>query len=206
MGGFGLLGTPADAACDINLPATNNCTGDCEVNVAGDCQGDCTVNVASTCGATDDCFLHVLTNCLGPNKNPNTVAVSGNGTIQPGLPCPGSGCDVQLAFTAAFTGPDVPGNAGTAACTFGGRDTYTDGMGGGATLLAGSGSGTISCSGAVSASGTVNFDRHGNAVTVNGSLTVNGKPCTTDVALIFVPGGTPPVTEFSVHGGGTVSC
>ena len=150
---------------------------------------------------------HVLGLCgllgaLGIGLSPahageNTVAVSGTGTIDPGLPCPPDGCDVDLDFTAVFAGEDA---SGTASCTFAGHDNFP----GGATVVAGSGSGTINCAGGVTATGVVTFSRTGTAVTVGGSITVNGCSADVSVGLVFHPLTTPPVTTFGVHGGGRV--
>jgi hypothetical protein len=129
----------------------------------------------------------------------NGVSVAGTGDVPTGIPCPTSGCDVTVNFTAAFGGQDASGSAN---CAFVGRDTFP----GGATLLNGSGSGTISCSGDVSASGTVTFTRTGTVVRVTGGLTVNGRGCTTDVTLAFAPLSANPTTRFAVAGGGTVNC
>jgi hypothetical protein len=206
--GFGLLGTPAaNASCLVNL---GNCspTGGCEVNT-GTCNsgGECTVNfgVCDTGGVCTVNLGHCGTGCTilvnvdNCAPSDNTVVVEGSGTIDPGLPCPASGCTIHLDFTAAFAGQNA---SGTATCTFDGTDTFP----GGATVVAGSGSGTISCTGGVSASGTVTFTRTGAVVNVGGSLTVNGQSCTPNVTLAFVPSGTPPVRTFSVTGGGTVTC
>ena len=129
----------------------------------------------------------------------NAVAVSGTGTINPGLPCPPSGCSIHLDFTAVFGGDDATGQA---TCTFDGNDTEP----GGATVVKGSGSGTINCSGGVTANGTVTFSRIGVAVSVSGSITVNGKNCSVDVNLAFHATTPPPVTSFGVNGGGRVTC
>jgi hypothetical protein len=132
----------------------------------------------------------------------NGVSVAGTGTINPGIPCPASGCTLHLDFTAAFGGQDA---SGSATCTFDGTDSFP----GGATVVSGSGSGTINCSGGVSASGTVTFTRTGTVVRVSGSpisFKVNGQGCTVDVTLAFAPLSANPTTTFAVTGGGTVTC
>jgi hypothetical protein len=120
----------------------------------------------------------------------NAGSMEGSGTMDPGVPCPASGCSVHAGFTLALAGQDV---AGTASCTFDGYDSYP----GGATALAGSGSGTISCSGGFSASGTVTYSRTGTLTTFTGNLTVNGIICVIVVfhgAWIWV--SAPPFTVF----------
>ena len=80
LGGFGLLGTPANAGnCTINLPdATcdgsctvnaNDCksTGTCDVNT-GECAGDCTVNTG-TCEQGGTCTINLGT-CTGSTSGP----------------------------------------------------------------------------------------------------------------------------------------
>jgi hypothetical protein len=146
------------------------------------------------------CGVWAAGTCVQPTFtiSPRYVAVSGSGTIDPGLPCPSAtGCNVELSFTALFAGP-----AATASCTFSGRDTTL----GGGTVLHGEGWGTITCSGGVSASGRVTFSRDSAVVNVGDLITVNGSTCWVGVTLAFVPGGPPPVTSFSVHGGGTLTC
>ena len=123
------------------------------------------------------------------------VAISGTGTINPGLPCPPSGCSIHLDFTAVFAGAAN----GIASCTLDGTDDFP----GGATVLSGSGSGTVNCAGDVSANGTVAFSRTGAVVDVGGMLTVNGEPATVHVTLAFRPLTSPPFTTFAVEGGGT---
>ena len=108
----------------------------------------------------------------------NVGSLSGSGTINPGLPCPPSGCSIHADFTLTLVGQDV---SGTGSCTFDGTDTFP----GGATLLAGSGSGTINCSGGFSASGTVSFSRTGSSVTMTGNITVNGSSCTITIGVAF---------------------
>jgi hypothetical protein len=129
----------------------------------------------------------------------NSVSVAGTDTISPGLPCPPSGCALHLDFTALFAGQDA---SGTATCTFDGTDTYW----GGATVLHGSGSGTVSCSGGVRASGTLVFVRTGFVGSLSGNLTVNGGACTTSITLIWPPTSANPTTTSGFIGGGTVTC
>ena len=130
----------------------------------------------------------------------NVVAIHGFGRMNPGTPCPPAGCFIDGYYAmAVFAGQDA---SGTATCTFAGTDNFP----GGATVVAGSGSGTINCSGGVTANGTITFSRTGVVIDVSGSITVNGLTCTVDVTLAFVPTTTPPITNFEVDGGGTVTC
>lgn len=200
LGGFGLFGTaPANADCTVNVPP-GPCDGDCTVNILADCNGDCTVNVLDPCDTGATCLLNTPVDALDICSGPNVVAVSGTGSINPGLPCPPSGCTIHLDFTAVFAGPNAQG---TASCTFDGVDNFA----GGATVLAGSGSGTINCSGGATANGTVTFSRTGVVVDVGGSIGVNAATgCVVDVTLAFHPVTPPPVTTFGVHGGGTITC
>lgn len=197
LGGFGATSAPANAGtCDVNVGPGATCgpNGDCEVNVAGNCQGDCTVNVAATCNAGASCTINVVATC-----GTSAVAVSGTGTINPGLPCPPSGCTIHLDFTAVFAN----GANGSASCTFDGIDNFP----GGATVLAGQGGGTINCAGDVSANGAVTFSRTLTAVDVDGSITVDSVAgCVVNVTLAFYATTPPPVTTFGVVGGGTVTC
>lgn len=128
----------------------------------------------------------------------NVVAVSGTGTINPGLPCPSTGCTIHLDFTAVFAGEDA---SGTATCTLDGVDNYP----GGGMFVFGRGYGTINCSGGVTANGRVDFERLLVDVDVYGTITVNGRPATVEVTLAFHWTTTPPVTSFGVNGGGMVS-
>jgi hypothetical protein len=118
----------------------------------------------------------------------NAVHISGSYSMDPGVPCPVTGCDEHWDFTAAWVGLDF---AGTSSCTY-------DGHTGPSTLTSGNGSGTMSCSGGVSASGTVSYTSVGPQFTMVGSVTVNGRGCSLSVSGTKV--------GSSVHGSGTVTC
>jgi hypothetical protein len=120
----------------------------------------------------------------------NAGSMAGTGTINPGLPCPASGCSIHADFTLVLGGQDA---AGTASCTFDGTDTFP----GGATVVSGSGSGTVSCSGGFSAQGTVSYTRTGNVTTFTGNLTVNGIVCVIVVwSGLWIWASVGPVAAF----------
>lgn len=129
----------------------------------------------------------------------NIVSLTGSGTIDPGLPCPATGCDVDFSGEIVIAGQDA---SGTGACTFDGRDTHP----GGATVASGSGVGTIYCQwngGTVSGPG--NFARQGTTERVSGTVTLNGGSAFVDLTCEWAPGGPPPVTTYTKQCAGTLT-
>ena len=127
-----------------------------------------------------------------------TMTVDGSGAINPGLPCPPSGCAIHVDLTAVFAGQLA---TGFSACTFDGSDTYP----GGATVVAGAGRGTVNCAGDETAGGTLSFVRSGTYLRVYGCLVVNGSYVVVDLHGSFTPKTTPPVTAFAVDATTTYS-
>lgn len=116
-------------------------------------------------------------------------ALFGTGTYEPGLPCPApTGC-AERWETSAFFFSDIA--TGFGACTYDGWENHP----GGATVLAGSGTGTFSCTGGATVSGTLTYQRTGGYLTARQCLVVNGRDVEIDLHGVQVL-GPPPFTTF----------
>jgi hypothetical protein len=115
--------------------------------------------------ATVGALLTPLAAHADPLPVSDTVTAGGTGTITPGFPCPAAapGCIITLTLpVVAFAGDE---GVNTTSCTFTGNDI-------GGTLLAGSGTGSVSCGDG--SSGSVTFSRIVKTVTLAGTITHNG--------------------------------
>jgi len=115
------------------------------------------------------------------------AAVSGEGTITPGLP--DTGCAFQ-AIHFEGTAVAVGTHGGTYNVYFDGNSTICE------TLSAGQGSGNLSGSGIT---GTVTYTRSGSYVSISGQGAVNGIPHVIDRGdCWFAPDSASPVRSYNL--------
>ena len=126
-----------------------------------------------------------------PARADGVAAASGSGTINPGLPCPMSGCSVHADVSAAFVGT-LP--SGAASCTL-------DGVANG-TVVAGAGNVDVFCNGpGVASNGHLWFTWTGPVLSVYAGNVMSALACYTVTGeFAFHWTTTPPVTSFGLNG------
>lgn len=128
----------------------------------------------------------------------DVAAVTGSGTITPGLPTTGCAVQTDITFngTVAVVGTDGSTIPGTV--NFDGNSGSTC-----ETLNAGQGSGTLGGT-FTSAPGGISYSRTGVVVQVFGSVTYNSRTHTITVVCIFSATTTNPTTSFALACAATI--